>query len=174
MRRLATCFRIASISLRAQVGQQRPVAPHQVIGDGHQLAVHLLRRLVDSDGIVERLRHFLHAIETFDDGHHQDNLRRLAGLALQFAAHEKIEFLIGAAQFHIRFQRDGIVALRQRIQHFVQRDGLFGLKALVKVVAFQHLRDGEFGSQTDDAFKAKLVQPFGIEADFGLCLDREF
>jgi monoamine oxidase len=37
------------------IGEQLPVAPHQFVGDGHQLAEHLLRRLRDADIIAIRL-----------------------------------------------------------------------------------------------------------------------
>jgi hypothetical protein len=51
---------------------------------------------MDADGVVERFRHFLHAIEALDDGGHEDDLRRLAGSALQFAPGEQVEALVGA------------------------------------------------------------------------------
>ena len=56
----------------------------------------------------------------------------------------------------------------------MQRDGLLFLKALVKVVALQHLRNGESRREPDDAFKPQRSQPFGIESHFGLSRDREF
>ena len=65
-------------------------------------------------------------------------------------------------------QRHGVVALRQRIEQFVQRDGLFLLEALVKVLALQHLRDSEFRGQADHPLEAQLVQPLGVVADLGL------
>ena len=89
----------------------------------------------------------------------------VAGLTLQFASDQQIEALIGAPQLNIGVQHDRVVTLRQRIEHFVQRDGLLGLEAFVKIIAFQHLRDGEFRGQADDAFKAKLAQPLGVVAD---------
>jgi hypothetical protein len=81
-----------------EVGEQGPVLPHQLVGDGHQLAVHLLRRLVDADGVAERFGHLLHAVEAFEDRVHQDDLRLLAVLALQFAPAEQVEPLVGATR----------------------------------------------------------------------------
>jgi hypothetical protein len=52
---------------RQEVGEQLVVAPHQLVGDGHDLAVHLERRFGDADGVAQRLRHLLHAVESFDE-----------------------------------------------------------------------------------------------------------
>ena len=50
------------------------VAPHHFVGDTHDLAVHFKRRLVDADRIAERLRHFLHAVEAFQNRRGHDHL----------------------------------------------------------------------------------------------------
>ncbi len=41
-------------------------------------------------------------------------------------------------------------------------------EALVKVLALQHLRDGELGRQAHKALVAELAQPLAVEADLGL------
>ena len=80
------------------IRQQFPVAPHQLVADAHDFAEHHLRRLRDADVVALRLRHLLDAVGAFQQRRGGDDLRRLPGIALHFAAHQQIEFLIGAAQ----------------------------------------------------------------------------
>ena len=89
-------------------------------------------------------------------------------MALQLAAHQQVEFLVGAAELDIGLERDRVVALRQGIQQLVHRDRLLFHEALVEVLALQHLRDGELRGQADDAFVAQLVEPLAVEAHLGL------
>ena len=78
-----------------------------------------------------------------------DHLRFLAVGALQVAAHQQIESLVGAAEFDVGFERDGVVALHQRVEQLVHGDRLLFLEAFVEVVALEHLRDGVLGRQAD-------------------------
>jgi hypothetical protein len=105
----------------------------------HELAVHLLGRLVDADGVAVRLGHFLHAVEAFDDRRHQDDLGFLAVTALQLASGDEVELLIGTAELDVGLKRDGVVALGKRVEQLVQSDGLLFLESLVKLVALEHL-----------------------------------
>ena len=57
---------------------------------------------MNADGIVQRLRHLLNAVEAFENRCGQDDLRLLAVAALQFAAEQQIEFLVCAAEFDVR------------------------------------------------------------------------
>src|SRR2546429_5309320 len=50
---------------------------------------------------------------------------------------QQIELLIGAAQLHVRAHGDRVVALRERIEKFMDRDGLAALVALGEVIALQ-------------------------------------
>ena len=95
-------------------------------------------------------------------------MRLLAVGTLQFTAHKQVEFLIGAAQFDIGFERHRIVSLRQRVKQFMHGDGLFFLKTFVEVLALEHLRDRHLGSQTNPDFRFDLVEPFAVEAHLGL------
>ena len=52
----------------------------------------------------------------------------------------------------------------------MQADGLLGLEALVKLVALQHLRNGEVRREPDRALVAQLAQPLGVVADLGRLL----
>ena len=81
--------------------QQRVVLPHQLIADRQQLGKHRVRRLGDADVVALALGHLLHAIQPLEQGHRQDALRLLPVLALQGAAHQQIELLIGAAEFEV-------------------------------------------------------------------------
>ena len=122
-----------------QVSEHLVVAPHQLVRDGHDFSVHLLRRLGDANRVVERFRHFLHAIEPFDERRGQHHLRGLAIGALQLATDKKIKFLVGAAQLDVGLEGDRVVSLCQRIKQLVHRDGLLFLEALMKIFALQHL-----------------------------------
>jgi hypothetical protein len=88
----------------AEIREKHPVLPHELVANGHELAVHFGWRLVDADGVAEGLGHLLHAVEAFEDRRHEDDLRLLAVVALQLAAHQEVEFLVRAAEFDIGFQ----------------------------------------------------------------------
>ena len=53
----------------------REVLGHQLVGDAHQLAELLPRRLGDADVVAERLRHLLAAVETLEQRRGHDDLR---------------------------------------------------------------------------------------------------
>ena len=89
-------------------------------------------------------------------------------MALQLAAHQQVELLVGAAEFDVGLKRDRVVALRDGIQQLVHGDRLLLLEALVEVLALQHLRDGELCRQPHKAFVAELAQPLAVEAHLGL------
>jgi len=89
-------------------------------------------------------------------------------LLLQHAAHQEIEFLVGAAEFHIALHRHRVVTLHQRVHEFVDRDRLVGLETLAKVVALQHARDCHRSSELEHAGSAQLVEPGRIKHDLGL------
>ena len=53
------------------------------------------------------------------------------------AAHEQVELLVGAAQFHVGPDRDAVVALQQRVHELEHGDGLVGQIAAGEVVSLQ-------------------------------------
>ena len=108
---------------RGEIGEQFVVGPHQLVGDGHQLAEHLLGRFGDADVVAQALGHFALAVEPDEDGHGQHDLRWLAVFALDVAADQQIEFLLGGAEFDIGFESHGVVSLQQRIEQLVDGDG---------------------------------------------------
>ena len=84
-----------------KVREQFVVGPHEFVRDGHQLAKHHAGGLGDADVIAQALRHFLLPIEAHENRHGHGDLQFLAVLALDFAAHEQIEFLLRGAQLHV-------------------------------------------------------------------------
>ncbi len=148
--------------------QQLEIAPHQLVGDRHQLAEHLVGRLGDADVVVERLRHLVDAVQPFEQRQRQDALRLLTVVALQLAADEQVEFLVGAAQLDVGLERDRVVALRERIEEFVDRDRLPFLVALGEVVALEHPRHRVFRGEPDHAVGAERREPLRVERDLGL------
>ena len=114
------------------------------------------------------LAHLHLAVETDEKRHRQDALRFLAVLALQFAADEEVEALIGPAQFEVGFERDRVVALHERIEKLVHGDGeLFGV-ALGEVFTFEKTRERVARGELNETHGAEGVGPFGVVADFGL------
>jgi hypothetical protein len=111
--------------------------------------------------------HLLHAVEAFEDGRHEDDLGRLAGVALEVAAAHEVELLVGAAELDVAFEGDGVVALGHGVEQLVDGDGLLLLETLVEVFALQHLRDGELGGEADHALEAEFLEPLGVIADLG-------
>ncbi|EKE16755.1 MAG: hypothetical protein ACD_10C00820G0001 [uncultured bacterium] len=140
-------------------GEQFQIAPHQFVGDGHQFAEHVLRRIGDADVVAQRFGHFVDAVQPFQQRHGEHALRRLAKMLLQFAPHQQIEFLVGAAQLDVRPERHGVIALHQRIDEFVDGDGLVALVTLAEIVALQHLRHGVRGRQLDQVNCTEFIHP---------------
>ena len=89
-------------------------------------------------------------------------------LALQIAAHQQVEFLIGAAEFNVGFEGDRVVAWVKRVEQLVQRDRLFFCQSLGEIVALENLFDGHVRRQTDKAGRAEFVHPLGVEPHLGL------
>ncbi len=80
----------------------------------------------------------------------------------------RLNFLVGAAQLDVALERDGVVALRDGVHELVQGDGFLVVEALVEVLALKHLGDGELAEELDEVVVGQLVEPLGVEADFGL------
>src|SRR5882672_569915 len=54
--------------------QQVEVPPHELVGNTHELAEHLRRRLGNAYVVAERLRHLVHAVEPFEQRHRHHDL----------------------------------------------------------------------------------------------------
>ena len=69
---------------------------------------------------------------------------------------------------------DGVVALGDGVDELVEGDGLLVLEALVEHLALEHLGDGELGHELDEVVVGELVEPLGVEADFGFFAVEDF
>src|SRR5207249_8599698 len=92
-------------------GQEFIVPEHECIADGHELAEHVLRRILQGDVIPETLAHLPSAVGSLQQWHRQDHLWGLPKVSLQVPADEEIELLVGSAELHVGFERYRIVAL---------------------------------------------------------------
>ena len=100
---------------------------HRLVGEAQRLAVLLLRRLGHADVVAQRLGHLLDPVGPRQDRHRQDRLLGLAVGALDVAAEQQVERLVGAAELDVGVDRDRVVALQQRVQRLEDRDRLAGL-----------------------------------------------
>ena len=149
-------------------GQQFVITPHEIVGDGHDLAEDLGRGFVDADIVAVGLGHLAHAVQAFQQGHGQDALAFHAVVGLEVAAHQQVELLVGTAHFHIGLEGHGVIALAEGIDEFVDGDGALLAEALFKVVALHHAGHGVAGGQADEVRGVHLAQPVGIEFHDGL------
>ena len=65
------------------LGGQLEVGGHQVVGDRHQLAEDLVRRLADAHVVAQRLAHLLDAIQPHEQRREEGDLRLLTVLSLE-------------------------------------------------------------------------------------------
>ena len=124
------------------------IAEQQRVGDRHDLSVNVLGRFGDADVVAERLAHLLHAVGPLEEGRGEDHLRLETVFTHDVPAYKEVELLVGPPQLEIRFQENGVVGLRQRIEKLVNPDGLAGLHPLRKFVPLQHARHRVAGTQT--------------------------
>ena len=147
--------------------QQREIAPHHGVGNRHHLGEHRVGRLGDAHVVALGLGHLLDAIQPFQQRHRQHALRLLAVLALQLAPHQQVELLVGTSQLQIRLQHDRVVALQERVQHLVHRDGHPGLQPLGEIVTLQDARHRVARGQLHHVAQPDLVAPGRVVADLG-------
>ena len=168
--RVATALNLGLQSrdgLQALEAEQGEPAPHQGVADRQDLGKHGVGVFGDADVVVFAFGHFVHAVQAFQQGHGQDALRLLAVLLLQMAAHEQVEFLVGAAQLQVAFQGHAVVALHQRVQKLMHADGLAAVEALVKIVTLHHPRHGVARSELDHAAGPQRLAPLAVVANLG-------
>ena len=103
-----------------------------------------------ADGVAERLGHLLDAVRADEQRQRHDDLRLDALLAHQVAAEEKVEELVRPAELDVGFERDGVVALGERVEQLVEGDRLLRLPALLEVVALEDAGDRDARSQADE------------------------
>ena len=130
--------------------QQQVVLAHDRVGDAHQLAEHLLRRVGDADVVAVGLAHLPHPVGAREDRHRQDRLRRLAVGGLHVAAEQQVELLVGAAELDVGLDRDRVVALEHRVEQLERRDRLRVGHPLGEVVALEQAGDREPPHQVEE------------------------
>ncbi len=128
--------------IERQLGRQLECDRDHTIGPRHYRAIHIFRRHIQEHGIALGLTHLL-AIIIGQEFHRQNELLLLTHRLHQIAAAEHIEHLVVAADLQINIHRHAIVALRQRIQEFVQMDRASFFHTLLEHIALQHLLHGK-------------------------------
>ena len=78
-------------------------------------------------------------------------MRLLAVFRLQVAPYQQVEFLVGATELQIAFERHAVIALHQRVKEFVHADRGAGLVAVMEIVALHHPCHRVAGRQLDHA-----------------------
>ena len=111
--------------------------PHQIVGNRHDLAEHAVRGLGDTDVVVLRLAHLVHAVEADKQRHRQNALRFLAVLALELAADDEVKALVRAAELEVGVERDRVIALHQRVEELMHRDRQVFTETLREVIALK-------------------------------------
>src|SRR5262245_14123552 len=91
---------------RRRGAQELEISHHQRIGNGHDLSVHFRGRVGNADRVTERFAHLLNAVDTLEKRHRQYDLRLLPTAALNLAADNQIELLIGASELDVRSKHE--------------------------------------------------------------------
>ena len=93
------------------LGEQLVILQHQLVGDAHRLAEHVVGRVIEADRVAVGLRHLLLAVEADEERDGQRHLRLLTRVRLHLAAHQQVGQLVVAAELHVGLDGDGVVAL---------------------------------------------------------------
>ena len=129
----------------------------------------LPNRLVgEADVVAVALRHLLHAVSALEQGQREAHLRLHSHLLHELATRQQVEQLVGAAQLDIGFDDDRVVGLHERVEEFVQADGLAVGVALVEVVALEDAGHREVAGQLQQVLHVERKQPLGVVAQGGL------
>ena len=83
------------------------------------------------------------------------------------AAHEQIERLIGAAQLDVRAERDGVVALGERVEELVEADRPPRRVAGGEILPLQDARDGQVRGLANDVLERQRAEPLRVEPHQG-------
>ena len=93
------------------------------------------------------------------------DLRLLAGLLLEVAAHQQVEQLVGAAELHVGLDLDGVVRLEQRVEELHQRDRGPPSLALGEVVALEHPGDRDVRGEVEGRLPCRDAEPVRVVVD---------
>src|SRR6266550_3402952 len=126
-----------------ELGGPLEVMGHELVVDGHYFSVDLARRIHEPDALRGlRLAHLL-AVQSLEELDYEDRLRALPDHLLQVPPGEDVEELVGAAELHVRLDRDRVVRLEQRVQEVLDRDRRLLIETLAKFLACEDLLRGE-------------------------------
>ena len=149
---------------QVQIGQQGDVVINGGITHLLELGIHRERVFLEANGVAEALAHLLNPVEAHEDRQQQPELGALVEMALQITAHGHIEFLVGAAEFHIGIDGHRVVALEQRVEEFMQGNGRAAAVALGEILFGQHLAHGGGAQQANHLGQVQISQPFAVAA----------
>jgi len=97
----------------------------------------------------------------------QTYLGLLTECFLELAAGQQVEELLGSPQLNVSLERDGVVALHQRVHKLVQPDWVTVLITVGEVIASQELLHGEVSGHADDVLESEMSQPVGVVTYLG-------
>ena len=80
-------------------------------------------------------------------------------MLLEFTPHQKIEFLVRTAKFHISAHGDGVIALTERIKELMNSDRQTACVPLGEIIPLQHAGNRMLRRQFDHAGSPQLVKP---------------
>lgn len=137
------------------------VGGHEIIANGHDLAVHVLRRVCEIDAVVVRLTHFA-SIRSFEELQSEDELLALAEDLLEMTPTEHVEFLVTAAEFTIDIEDDGVVADEEGVKEFVYVNRFPLLLAPGEHLPLRNLLYREVARELHEECWGELLQPFVV------------
>ena len=100
---------------RGDVRQQGEILTQRLVGNAHHLAELRLGRFADADVVAETFAHAFLAVESDQDRQSERDLRSLTATVLQVAGDKQAEKLLGAAEFDVGADFDGVPTLHQGI-----------------------------------------------------------
>src|SRR5271157_2420215 len=145
-----------------QVGQQREILPHRLVGNTHHLAKLMLGRFGHPDVIPQALAHPPDAVGADQDRHRESDLGLLALGLLQVARYQQTEELLGSSEFDIGPDLDRIPALHEGIEALMEIDWLFGGDSLGEVFAGAHLAQGHVPHQVENLEERPFREPVAV------------
>ncbi len=154
--------------------EEEVVAGHEGVGDAHGFAEDFLGGLAESDVVAVAFGHFFDAVEAFEEGDGDGDLGGLTGVFLEVAADEEVEELVGAAEFDVGADFDGVPALHDGVLDFVEADFAAGFDAIAEVFALEHLLEGDAAVEADHFGEGHLAKPGAVVDDFGAVAVEDF
>ena len=151
--------------LRWDVREEFEVIGHHIIGDGHDLSEHFFGVFGDADVIAEAFAHAHFSVGADENGKCDADLWGHLGISLEVASDEKVVGLVGAAEFDVGPDDDGVVALHEAVHEFAEIDGALGFESFFKGVALESPVDGEFSGEAQGVVEGKLGEPVGVVDD---------